>query len=360
MARYFRLPFADSGDKDPLPDETANSLVSYATGYSQDYQRNPSSDPLARRMERNFFNQLLFDVTDTLKNLYETGTVPFITSAMNNGSPFSYPLGARVILSNRIYENTTANNTTTPPAAGWVLVDVVGMDDRYLLESNNLSDLTNDDTARTNLSVYSRAETFTRTEQDARYLLEANNLSDLNSAATARTNLGLGTAATVNTGTGSNNVLTTGQADLRYLQESFNLSDLSSLSTARNNLGLGGAATRETAGTGGALPDISNFDRSLGSTSGYIDLPRGVRIVYGTVVINPTSAVIDQTVTLARPFSSGNVFQLVGSINPTNVAQVEQILSVTAATTTSITVRSDNADQGSLVAGFSFLCIGDR
>ena len=86
MARYFRLPFANSGDKDPLPDETVNSLVSYATGYSQDYQRNPASDPLARRMERNFFNQLMFDVTDTLKDLYETGTVPFITSTDNNGS----------------------------------------------------------------------------------------------------------------------------------------------------------------------------------------------------------------------------------------------------------------------------------
>ena len=251
MARYFRLPFADSGDKDPIPDETANSLVSYATGYSQDYQRNPASDPLARRMERNFFNQLLFDVTDTLKNLYETGTVPFITSAMNNGSPFSYPLGARVILSNRIYENTTANNTTTPPAAGWVLVDVSGGDARYLLESNNLSDLTNQATARTNLSVrsnsesdarylietnnlsditnaatartnlavYSTSATYTRIESDARFLNESSNLADLDNASTARTNLGLGTAATVNTGTASTSVPTTGQADARYLND---------------------------------------------------------------------------------------------------------------------------------------------
>ena len=127
MARYFRLPFANSGDKDPLPDETVNSLVSYATGYSQDYQRNPASDPLARRMERNFFNQLMFDVTDTLKALYETGTVPFITSTDNNGAAFGYAIGARVLRNNRIYENTTANNTRTPPASGWVLVDAAGL-----------------------------------------------------------------------------------------------------------------------------------------------------------------------------------------------------------------------------------------
>ena len=288
MARYFRLPFADSGDKDPLPDETANSLVSYATGYSQDYQRNPSSDPLARRMERNFFNQLLFDVTDTLKNLYETGTVPFITSAMNNGSPFSYPLGARVILSNRIYENTTANNTTTPPAAGWVLVDVVGMDARYLLESNNLSDLTNDDTARNNLSVYSRAETFTRTEQDARYLLEANNLSDLTNTITAQSNLGLGTAARLNTGTGSNNIPTTGQADARFLNEASNLADLPSATTARTNLGLGTAATVNTGTASTSVPTTGQADAR------YLNDDRfrwASQISFNSGIAVPTSAV---------------------------------------------------------------------
>jgi hypothetical protein len=58
-----------------------------------------------------------------------------------------------------------------------------------LLAANNLSDLSNTVTARTNLGV-------TATGADTTYAYRANNLSDLASASTARTNLGLGTAAT--------------------------------------------------------------------------------------------------------------------------------------------------------------------
>lgn len=41
-------------------------------------------------------------------------------------------------------------------------------DARYLQKSANLSDLTNTATARTNLSVYSQAQTYTKTEVDAK------------------------------------------------------------------------------------------------------------------------------------------------------------------------------------------------
>jgi hypothetical protein len=89
-----------------------------------------------------------------------------------------------------------------------------------LLSANNLSDLQNAATARTNLGLGTAAV------QNVSYFLQtANNLSDLANAGTARTNLGLGTAAVQNTGF--------------FLQTANNLSDVANAATARTNLGLG-------------------------------------------------------------------------------------------------------------------------
>ena len=126
-----------------------------------------------------------------------------------------------------------------------------------LLTTNNLSDLDNAGTARTNLGLGTAA-----TSASTDFLAVSNNLSDLNSAATARTNLGLGTAATSassdflavsnnlsdlnNAGTARTNLglgTAATSASTDFLQVSNNLSDLNNVGTARTNLGLGTAAT---------------------------------------------------------------------------------------------------------------------
>ncbi|EHQ9937052.1 tail fiber domain-containing protein [Salmonella enterica subsp. enterica serovar Montevideo] len=139
-----------------------------------------------------------------------------------------------------------ARNATTP----WTRLYTSGeADTRYLIKSNNLSDLTNFESARSNLSVYSKSETdkkfmigpnnlseltnvvvarqklevYSQSETEAKFLQAANNLSDIVDTAIARTNLGI------------NSTL---ENDAKYLQVENNLSDVKDVATARTNLGI--------------------------------------------------------------------------------------------------------------------------
>ena len=104
--------------------------------------------------------------------------------------------------------------------------------------ANNLSDLVNVPTARTNLGLGTAA-----TAASSDFLAVANNLSDLGDAATARTNLGLGTAAT--------------SASSDFLAAANNLSDVANAGTARTNLGLGSVAVAND--TDGVTEGASNL-----------------------------------------------------------------------------------------------------
>lgn len=115
MSKYFGTPFAESGDKTTIPDAAqAGGEVSYAEGFTVDYELDQTSNPNAKDITRDEFNQLGNDVTGALKDIQEQG-IRFYTGDVN------YPVSARVIGSDgNIYKCLIANGQSS------TVVDPVG------------------------------------------------------------------------------------------------------------------------------------------------------------------------------------------------------------------------------------------
>ncbi len=118
---YYPIAFATSGDQSAILNTgTEIGIVNFPYGYGSNYSQPLSSDPDALRVDRLTFNYLMYTMTANWQSLYQTGSVPFITSGENLGSPFAYALNAIVQYSDgKIYFNTVAANTASPPGNGW-------------------------------------------------------------------------------------------------------------------------------------------------------------------------------------------------------------------------------------------------
>jgi hypothetical protein len=128
MAKFFRFPWATTGDKTEIPDPTdAGGAVSYAQGFGPDYERDPETDPLAKRIPRSETNQYLFDVTDNLRQYQLHGVPDWYPASANGGASISYPIGSRVRHNDLVYASLVTGNTVEPgtDATKWALDDVV-------------------------------------------------------------------------------------------------------------------------------------------------------------------------------------------------------------------------------------------
>ena len=123
MLKFFRLPFATTGDKTAVPDAVdTNGNVSYSQGYGFDYQRQ-KTDPAAKNIERDKMNQIFFDVTTAVAELQANGIPDFITTALNGGTAYSYAQYAVVKYSGDLYISLVAANTALPSdATKWALL----------------------------------------------------------------------------------------------------------------------------------------------------------------------------------------------------------------------------------------------
>lgn len=127
MLKFFRLPFAVSGDKTAVPDASQPSgSVSYEDGFGLDYELDPGVDPAAKDVPRDETNQLFYDITNAIAELQSFGTPDFITSALNGGVAYSYSKYARVKYSDGfVYVSKIDANTDLPTVAAswWKLTD---------------------------------------------------------------------------------------------------------------------------------------------------------------------------------------------------------------------------------------------
>lgn len=122
MTSLIKIPFADSGDKTTVPATDAGGGVNMTQGYGQAYSLDPATDPSAKRIERLLMNGLFNLITKAIQEIQASGVAPFITTADNGGSPYSYAKAAIVSLGGVVYQSLTAGNTTTPPGASWSAV----------------------------------------------------------------------------------------------------------------------------------------------------------------------------------------------------------------------------------------------
>lgn len=127
MTKKFLTPFATDGDRSEIPGAIqSDGSISLPEGWGFDYSRNPSTDPLAKRIDRAAMNWLFYAITQALGQIQQTGAPEWITAADNGGTAFPYEQGAIVRYSGVTYNSLAGDNTAIPGTdpTKWAVLDL--------------------------------------------------------------------------------------------------------------------------------------------------------------------------------------------------------------------------------------------
>lgn len=116
MTKVFKTPFAAQGDRTAVPVETqADGSVSYTQGYGYDYERDQTTDPAAKDIEREKMNALFHDVTEAVGEVQSFGTAVW----SEDGKP--YAIRSLAYYGEKLWQSKIENNNEEPgKGGGWV------------------------------------------------------------------------------------------------------------------------------------------------------------------------------------------------------------------------------------------------
>ncbi|MCL6399140.1 phage tail protein [Pectobacterium carotovorum subsp. carotovorum] len=119
--KFFRVPFASSGDRQTIPETTpSDGSISFPSGWGSDYAKDPDVDANAKFVAREAMNAILFAITNAVRQYQVFGFPEYITPADNNGGAFSYSSGAVIRYRAaadqpfKSYVSIADNNTSVP------------------------------------------------------------------------------------------------------------------------------------------------------------------------------------------------------------------------------------------------------
>ena len=118
--RYYKTPFAESGNKSEVPDVSTGGAVGYDTGFGPDYEL-PQGSVNRKRIERDMYNGVLNGITKNLKQWQEK-LYPTWIEDDGDGVAFSYPVDMIVNHNGNDWVSLEASNQEEPGTGGkWIL-----------------------------------------------------------------------------------------------------------------------------------------------------------------------------------------------------------------------------------------------